>query len=337
MGKFSNNSQTIVRVPLSQLTEETGNVRYEYDIDEIKNLAKSIQEHGLLNPITVKPAVTDEEKGLLTHEVICGHRRLRALKELQSQGVDVGLVQCCIRTGDTWTLQMIENIQRTDLSPREKEHAIQEMLDNGKSQKEIADMLAKPISYVSDIVAGIKVRSSADKAGIDTDGISTKALSQLRSIPEEKQAEAVRELAQSGGTFREATRIMHEANGTEEPETTYVSSEQEEGIEPETTYVSTEHEESTTNVSSENIGQEESIESDPFETESPTTNVSSEAVRFSVYGCLNIGTHRQQLTLDGVYTLEDANERAQWLKKNLPGIDWLLYDEESQDCLSIQD
>lgn len=218
MAKFSNNLSTI-KIPLEQIREESGNVRKEYDWQEIENLAKSIQANGLLNPLTVKPGVIEPGLGTNVYELICGHRRLRALTLLQKQGVDVGLVECCIRTGDIWTLQMIENIQRTDLTAQDKENAIREMLEKGLSQKEIAELLSKPISYVSDIVAGTKVREQAEAAGVDTSSLKTRALAQLRSVNAEDLPDKVQELSEAGGTNAAATKILHdykaEANNSE--------------------------------------------------------------------------------------------------------------------------
>lgn len=213
MAKFSNNNLSTIKIPLEQIREESGNVRKEYDWQEIENLAKSIQANGLLNPLTVKPGVIEPGLGKNVYELICGHRRLRALALLQKQGVDVGLVECCIRTGDTWTLQMIENIQRTDLTAQDKENAIREMLTKGLSQKEIADLLSKPISYVSDIVAGTKVREQAEAAGVDTSSLKTRALAQLRSVNAEDLPGKVQELNEAGGTNAAATKILHEYKG----------------------------------------------------------------------------------------------------------------------------
>ena len=210
MAKFSNNNLSTIKIPLEQIREESGNVRKEYDWQEIENLAKSIQSNGLLNPLTVKPGVIEPGLGKNVYELICGHRRLRALALLQKQGVDVGLVECCIRTGDTWTLQMIENIQRTDLTAQDKENAIREMLEKGLSQKEIADLLSKPISYVSDIVAGTKVREQAEAAGVDTSSLKTRALAQLRSVNAEDLPGKVQELSEAGGTNAAATKILHD-------------------------------------------------------------------------------------------------------------------------------
>lgn len=300
---------THIKVPLSAL-RITDNVRKDFDPEGIKRLAQSIRRDGLMNPITVRPPVEDEN-GNKTYEVIAGGRRIRAHQWLCDHGDDFSMIECCVRTGDTWTLQMIENIQRTDLSPREKEEAVARALESGLTMTDIADRLCKSVQYVSDIVAGMKVRASADQAGIATDDISTKALSQLRSIPEERRADAVKELAESGGTFREATRIMHEANGIAEPP----------ALPPE--------EAETTNVSS--APECDETDEDPFdiepevaEEEAPETD----KARFTVYGVLRFNNHSQELSLDGRYTLEEATARGRWLKENIPIVDWLLFNED---------
>lgn len=316
MAKFSNNNLSTIKIPLEQIREESGNVRKVYDWQEIENLAKSIQANGLLNPLTVKPGVIEPGLGKNVYELICGHRRLRALVLLQKQGVDVGLVECCIRTGDTWTLQMIENIQRTDLTAQDKENAIREMLEKGLSQKEIAELLSKPISYVSDIVAGTKVREQAEAAGVDTSSLKTRALAQLRSVNAEDLPGKVQELSEAGGTNAAATKILHDYKA-ETNDSEIEVPDFDEMIEPSSM-----------------------SEADFYESEKepkPTTHVSSDDLeeKYSVYGCFSIGKHWQQLELDGIYTIEEAKSRGRWLKKNLPTIDWLLYDELDKKELEI--
>lgn len=316
MGKFSNNNLSVLKLSISQLTENTGNVRKEYDWDEIKNLARSIQEHGLLNPITVKPGVLDDETGQLKYEIICGHRRIRAIHELQKQGIDVGLVECCVRTGNTWTLQMIENIQRTDLTAQDKENAIREMLSTGLSQKEIADMLAKPISYVSDIVAGTKVREQAEAAGVDTSSLKTRALAQLRSVNAEDLPNKVQELSNAGGTNSAATRILHE-------------------------YKEEKFDESTIEPSS--ISESDFYESEKEPVISETTHVSSELEEeeeewgepeedFTVFGSLPIG---EDLELNGLYTMKKAKKICRWLKENVPEIHWQIHNVMNSTFLEL--
>lgn len=203
-----NASATFIKIPLAQI-KETGNVRHEYDEDGIKELAESIRNNGLLNPITVKPAQEDEN-GEKTYELIAGHRRIRAYKYLCDQGDDFSMVECCIRTGNKLVLQIIENIQRADITPREKEDAIAEMLAENYSQADIARELSKPIQWVSDIVAGAKVRKIADEAGLNTENIATKTLSQLRSIPDNELTSYLARLVAMGGTTRAATSLLNE-------------------------------------------------------------------------------------------------------------------------------
>lgn len=203
-----NANATFIKIPLAQI-RETGNVRHEYDEDGIKELAESIRNNGLMNPITVKPAQEDEN-GEKTYELIAGHRRIRAYKYLCDQGDDFSMVECCIRTGNKLVLQIIENIQRTDITAREKEDAIAEMLTENYSQADIARELSKPIQWVSDIVAGAKVRKIADYHGFDTENIATKTLSQLRTIPEDELYAPLEQLVMRGGTMKAATDILHE-------------------------------------------------------------------------------------------------------------------------------
>ena len=207
-----NATLTHIKVPLSQL-KITTNVRQDFDEAEIAELAQSIRDNGLINAITVKPPVVDEH-GDKTYEVIAGGRRIRAHQWLCEHGDDFSMIDCKISTGDMWTIQMVENIQRTDLSPREKEAAIIRAFESGMSQKEISEKLSKPLSYISDIMAGIKVRQAADKAGIKTDSVSTKALAQLRSFDDKELPGKVEELVESGGRVSDATNILKASRTT---------------------------------------------------------------------------------------------------------------------------
>ena len=223
--KLPTNNANHIKIPLSCL-KITDNVRMNFDKAEIEELANSIRQNGLMNPITVRPPETDAE-GNKTYEVIAGGRRIRAHQWLCEHGDDFSLIECCIRTGDKWALQMIENIQRTDLTPREKENAVAKALEEGLTQSQIAEKLSKPIQWVSDIVAGAKIRKIADAAGLNTEEITTKTLSQLRSIPADKLQNCLKELIAEGGTYRAATRMMQEEKN---PATTHASTPDEDFI-----------------------------------------------------------------------------------------------------------
>lgn len=286
-----NASATFIKIPLAQI-RETGNVRHEYDEDGIRELAESIRNNGLMNPITVKPAQEDEN-GEKTYELIAGHRRIRAYKYLCDQGDDFSIVECCIRTGNKLVLQIIENLQRVDITPREKEDAIAEMLAENYSQADIARELSKPIQWVSDIVAGAKVRKIADENGIDTGNIATKTLSQLRSIPKEELSERLMQLVTKGGTTKAATEILHETKNA----TTFESSSEESDIDDEsmieptviseadfnTSGLADEALKPTTHKSSKNsLTVEESIQNDEVRDSMILARISSELRKLSL-------------------------------------------------------
>ena len=200
--------KTHLKVPIAAL-RITDNPRELFEEALIEELAKSIRQNGLLNPITVRPPETDAQ-GNVTYEVIAGGRRVRAHQWLCDHGDDFSMIECCVRTGDIWAMRLIENLQRVDLTPREKENAISQALSEGHSQAEIAAKLSKPLQWVSDIIAGINVRRIADKSGMETDRITTKALSQIRSIPEERIPDAIERIKENGGTVRAASAVLEE-------------------------------------------------------------------------------------------------------------------------------
>lgn len=119
-------------LPLGLLDEarEGLNSRKAYEELGINELAASIQEHGLLQPILVVP---DGER----YRVVCGERRRRAAIR-----AGVEQIPCVVkdraddRTVFLWNI--VENLQRVDLTPREKVGAIRQLGDSGLGVREIS-------------------------------------------------------------------------------------------------------------------------------------------------------------------------------------------------------
>lgn len=211
MPKITGVNNSIVEIPLDSILL-LGNVRTSYDENKIQELAESIRVNGLINPVTVKHTNEVDEFGNSKYELICGHRRLMAYRYLCANGQGFNQIPAVIKTGSKVRLQLIENIQRENLQPQETEDALKEMLKDGYTQVQIALELSKPQSWVSDILAGNKVREQAQSAGIDTSNISSKTLSQFRSLPPEELPSAVDELNKQGGSYRAATKIKNLKN-----------------------------------------------------------------------------------------------------------------------------
>ena len=202
------------KISLSQIIE-TGNVRKEYQ--DIEELAKSIKDSGLMQPIVVKRAgVTDT--GIQQYELIAGHRRKRAFEYLCSKGDDFNMIDAVVKTGDTLTLQLIENIQRNDLTAAEREQGVAEMLATGISQQEISSKLAKTEQWVSKHLAAHRVRTLLQQQNIDTEQYETTTLNVFRTIPESDLKPLIEKTAALGGTRAAAEAVIRTyKNSTTQP------------------------------------------------------------------------------------------------------------------------
>ncbi|MDR2097676.1 MAG: ParB/RepB/Spo0J family partition protein [Spirochaetaceae bacterium] len=204
MAKMQNSTSGLREIPLSQIVDN-GNVRVEYR--EIEELAESIKNNGQLEPVLVKPLEKDAD-GIERYELIAGHRRRRAVQYLCDRGESFTSVKALIVTGDKLTLQLVENIQRSDLTAVERESGIYAMCKNGLSQKEVAARLAKPETFISRNVSAFKVREAARAAGVDTSGLATGTLNEIQAAEAADYAELVKEILRGGGTSEVARSIM---------------------------------------------------------------------------------------------------------------------------------
>lgn len=113
-----------------------------FNEEEIKGLAESIKENGLINPITLR-----EKDG--KYQIISGERRFRAFKFLERDKVPA-LVLKNIADSKMLELTLVENIQRTDLNPIEIAKSYKKLIyDLNIKQEELANRVGKSRSAVS--------------------------------------------------------------------------------------------------------------------------------------------------------------------------------------------
>lgn len=210
------------KISLSQIIE-TGNVREDYR--DIEELAQSIKDNGLMQPIVVKRAGLTSE-GIPQFELVAGNRRKRALEYLCSKGDDFSMVDAVIITGDKLTLQLIENIQRSDLTSAERENGVFEMLNTGLSQREIAAKLAKSEQWVSRHLAAHKTRQILISKGINCE-YETNILTAFRTIPDDDLISLIEKLEELGGTKIAAEKIVREYKNPSPPDTGVLETESE--------------------------------------------------------------------------------------------------------------
>jgi ParB/RepB/Spo0J family partition protein len=192
------------KIPLSQI-ELKGNVRVHYeDIDE---LAESIKKLGQLEPALVKIIEPDADGERF--ELTAGHRRYFAIKKLCDAGEGFTTIDAVVVTGDKTTIQLVENLQRNDLTPAERESGIYEMCKSGLAQKEVAARLSKPVEFVSRNVSAWKIRLEAQASKIDTTDLATGTLNEIQAAPTADYPALVKEIIKNGGTS-EAARVVME-------------------------------------------------------------------------------------------------------------------------------
>jgi len=132
-------------ISLDLIERDPNQPRAEFDEDKLKDLAASIKTYGVLSPILVRPA---KKPG--RYIVIAGERRFRAAKQLGLSQIPALINHKEDESGErTLAMQLVENIQRADLNPLERSHAIGALKEtHNLTVREVADRLGISKSMV---------------------------------------------------------------------------------------------------------------------------------------------------------------------------------------------
>lgn len=148
-------SKDIKTLRMSEIEPNKSQPRTVFDEENIKGLADSIKEHGLIQPIVVRPLPNG-----LTYQIIAGERRWRACKLLKMEEVPV-----IIRETDELEaaeLAIVENVQRADLNPVEEAMAYRTLMDKyGMTQERLAEVMGKSRSYIANLTRLITLPEEA--------------------------------------------------------------------------------------------------------------------------------------------------------------------------------
>ena len=135
-------SSGAVVVPISQVEPGLNQPRKRFDEDALADLAASIAEHGIIQPITVR------RLGTGYYQIIAGERRWRAAKLAGRRDVPVVVIEADDRK--VLELGLIENLQRENLNPVEEAEGYLALLtDYGLSQEELAQKMGKSRPAIS--------------------------------------------------------------------------------------------------------------------------------------------------------------------------------------------
>ena len=133
-------------VPVDMISPNRQQPRQIFDEDTIRELADSIREQGIIQPLIVS------ELSGGRYELIAGERRLRAARLLGLEEVPV-IVKSNVDEEGLLTMALIENLQREDLNPIEEARALRELIDQQEySQEEVATKVGKSRTYVANSI-----------------------------------------------------------------------------------------------------------------------------------------------------------------------------------------
>jgi len=194
-------------VPIEFVTRNPRNPRRMFSEVELEDLAQSIKEHGVVQPIVVRPAPGEPDR----FELIAGERRWRA-----SQRAGVDTIPIIIRDVDdrvALEIAIVENVQRADLNSVEEAMGYQQLIDNHDyTQNDLAQVIGKSRSHVANTLRLLKLPQRVQ------DFISDGALSagHARSLITMEDPTALAErVVKEGLSVRQVEALSQARNGAE--------------------------------------------------------------------------------------------------------------------------
>jgi len=205
---------TIRRINLGELHASPTNPRQHFDAEALAELASSIEEHGVKMPLLARPSKSEPGK----YEIVAGERRFRATsllvtrlpERMEIAGEDEARVKeletlpVIVEDLDDATvleLQLIENLQRRDLTALEEARGYQRLLDlndKGYTPQKIAAKIGKSVDTVLNKLKMLKAPKAMQEA-LDAGLIGERHLVLVAAIPGQKAREECAKKVLSGG------------------------------------------------------------------------------------------------------------------------------------------
>lgn len=211
------NSNKVLQLPLSKVEPRENQPRMVFDEEALAELAESIRQHGVLQPILV----SEKEDH---YEIIAGERRWRAAKLAGLTKIPAILGKYDEKKINE--LALIENIQREDLNPIEEAQAYKQLIDEyGLKQEELAGRIAKSRTAVTNSLRLLKLDERVQAFVMEGSLSEGHARALLALSDRKKQLEAAQEVMEKGLSVRETERLIRRlsspAEGKSVKETRY--------------------------------------------------------------------------------------------------------------------
>ena len=189
----------VITVNLNDIEPNRAQPRKDFDEQALSELAESIAEHGLIQPIVVKPETNGR------YSIIAGERRWRACRMAELYQVPV-----IIKDADEQELMelaLIENLQREDLNAVEEALGYRSLIDAfGLTQEEVAKRMGKSRTAVTNALRLLNLTDDELQA-LRTGVISAGHARALLSVEDEKARKQMLEMATNGASVRQLEKF----------------------------------------------------------------------------------------------------------------------------------
>lgn len=133
--------------PIEMLSPNSNQPRRQFDDESMRELTNSIREHGILQPLIVRPDPARSGH----YQIVAGERRWRAAQAAQLHEVPVLIRD--LSDSEMLQVAIVENIQRADLNAVEEAQGYRDLMDSfGHTQEKIAEALGKSRSHIANLL-----------------------------------------------------------------------------------------------------------------------------------------------------------------------------------------
>jgi len=197
-----NDTDKIINLDILEIIPNKQQPRTVFDDEKIADLAESIKEHGVIQPIVVR-------KGEAFYEIIAGERRYRAVKYL-----NLDTIPAIIKDYDdvtTASVAIIENIQREDLTSIEEAVAYRKLMNlHGITQAELANQISKSQSTIANKIRLLNLSQEVQDAILKRDISERHARTLLSVKQEDLQIKLLHIIIEKGLNVSQAEKLVED-------------------------------------------------------------------------------------------------------------------------------
>ena len=187
-------------LPLSQVESYAGQPRKSFDQEKLEELAESIRQHGVIQPLTVRKLSSGY------YQIIAGERRWRAARMAGLEDIPAVVIEADDRTA--MELAMIENLQREDLNPIEEAEGFRSLIENyGMTQEQAASSVGKSRSAVANAMRLLDLEENLQVL-VEDGELSAGHARAILPLSPVMRAEAAKTILHSGLSVRQTEQLV---------------------------------------------------------------------------------------------------------------------------------